>query len=45
MMQSRDLLAALADTLVPGVCIEQDGALRAELEPFARLVEQRRPGT
>jgi choline dehydrogenase-like flavoprotein len=42
-MQSQNLLAAVADTLVPGVIIEEDGALRAELAPFARAVEARRP--
>src|SRR2546423_7521954 len=44
-MQSQNLLAAVADTLVPGVTIEDDGALRAELAPFARAVEPRRPGS
>ena len=44
-MQSQNLLAAVADTLVPGVTIEDDGALRAELAPFARTVEARRPGS
>jgi choline dehydrogenase-like flavoprotein len=39
------LLAAVADTLFPGVSVEEDGALRADLAPFARAVEARRPGS
>lgn len=39
-----DLLGAVADALVPGVVIEDDGALRAALAPVARAVEARRPG-
>ncbi|MEO8690418.1 MAG: FAD-binding protein, partial [Solirubrobacteraceae bacterium] len=39
-----DLLSAVADALVPGVVIEDDGALRAALAPVARTVEARRPG-
>jgi choline dehydrogenase-like flavoprotein len=41
----RGLLAAVADTLVPGVFVEEDGSLRAELAPFARAVNARRPGS
>ncbi|MBJ7598050.1 MAG: hypothetical protein DLM67_02810 [Candidatus Nephthysia bennettiae] len=43
-MKSRDLLSAVADNLVPGVSIEDDGTLRANLAPFARIVGARRPG-
>jgi choline dehydrogenase-like flavoprotein len=39
------LVGAVADTLVPGVVIEDDGALRAALAPVARAVEARRPGS
>ena len=39
------LLSAVADTLMPGVVIEDDGTLRAALAPVARAVEARRPGT
>jgi choline dehydrogenase-like flavoprotein len=42
-VESDDLLAAVADTLVPGVVIEEDGALRADLAPFARAAASRRP--
>ena len=38
------LLAAVADTLVPGVRIEDDGALRDALAPVARAAEARSPG-
>src|SRR4051812_9839590 len=38
------LLAALADTLVPGAVVEDDAALRAALAPVARAVAARRPG-
>jgi choline dehydrogenase-like flavoprotein len=41
----RGLLAAAADTLVPGVSVEEDGSLRADLAPFARAVDARRPGS
>jgi choline dehydrogenase-like flavoprotein len=43
-MESGDLLKAVADTLVPGVSVEDDGALRADLAPFARITGARRPG-
>jgi choline dehydrogenase-like flavoprotein len=43
--ESLALLDAVADTLVPGVRIEDDGALRTELAPIARAVEARRPGS
>ncbi|MDQ6742183.1 MAG: GMC family oxidoreductase [Candidatus Dormibacteraeota bacterium] len=43
-MESGDLLKAVADTLVPGVSVEDDGTLRSDLAPFARIVEARRPG-
>jgi hypothetical protein len=39
------LLGAVADALMPGVLIEDDGALRAALAPVARAVEARRPGS
>ncbi len=39
------VLAAVADTLFPGVRIEDDGTLRSALAPVARAVEARRPGT
>ena len=39
------VLAAIADTLVPGARVEQDGALRATLAPVAQAAERRRPGT
>ena len=39
------LLGAVADALMPGVVIEDDGALRAALAPVARAVEARRPGS
>ena len=39
------LLGAVADTLVPGARIEDDGALTAALAPVARAVEARRPGS
>ena len=39
------LLGAVADTLTPGVRIEDDGALTAALAPVARAVEARRPGS
>ena len=39
------LLGAVADTLMPGVRIEDDGALTAALAPVARAVEARRPGS
>ena len=39
------LLGAVADALVPGVVIEDDGALRAALAPVARAVDARRPGS
>src|SRR4051812_20917326 len=38
------LLAAVADTLVPGVRLEDDGTLRAALAPVARAVEARGRG-
>src|SRR5438128_5542855 len=44
LVESGDLLKAVADTLVPGVSVEDDGALRSDLAPFARIVEARRPG-
>ena len=43
-MESLGLLEAVADTLVPGVRIGDDGTLRAALAPVARAVEARRPG-
>lgn len=39
------LLAALADTLVPGTAIEDDGTLCSALAPVARAIDARRPGT
>ena len=39
------LLNAVAETLMPGVVIEDDGTLRAALAPVARAVEARRPGS
>ena len=39
------LLGAVADALMPGVVIEDDGTLRAALAPVARAVEARRPGS
>ena len=39
------LLGAVADTLVPGVRIEDDGALRAALAPVARAVAAGGPGS
>ena len=39
------LLGMVADTLVPGVVIEDDGALRAALAPVARAAEAHRPGS
>ena len=39
------LLGAVADTLVPGARIEDDGALTAALAPVARATEARRPGS
>jgi choline dehydrogenase-like flavoprotein len=39
------LLGAVADTLMPGVAVADDGALRAALAPVARAVEARRPGS
>jgi choline dehydrogenase-like flavoprotein len=41
--ESLALLAALADTLFPGVAIPDDGALRAALAPVARAIHARRP--
>jgi len=41
--ESLGLLAAVADTLFPGVRIEDDGALRTALAPVARAVHARRP--
>ncbi len=40
-----DLLAAVSDTLVPGVAVEDDAGLRAALAPVARAVQARRPGS
>ena len=40
-----DLLAAVADTLVPGVAIDDDAGLRAALAPVARAVQERRPSS
>ena len=42
---SDSLLTSVADTLVPGVAIADDGTLRAKLAPFARAVAAHRPGT
>jgi choline dehydrogenase-like flavoprotein len=42
---SAGLPAAVADTLMPGVLIEDDGALGAALAPVARAVADRRPGS
>jgi choline dehydrogenase-like flavoprotein len=39
------LLATVADTLVPGARVDDDGALQAALAPVARAAERRRPGT
>jgi choline dehydrogenase-like flavoprotein len=39
------LLGAVADTLMPGVLIDDDGALRTALAPVARAVEACRPGS
>ena len=39
------LLGAVADTLMPGVLIEDDGTLRAALAPVVRAIEARRPGS
>ena len=39
------LLGAVADALMPGVVIEDDGTLRGALAPVARAVEARRPGS
>ena len=39
------LLAAVADTLMPGVRVADDGALRTALAPVARAVRERRPDT
>jgi len=39
------LLGAVADALMPGVVVADDGALRAALAPVARAVEARRPGS
>ncbi|HEV8153187.1 MAG TPA: GMC family oxidoreductase [Solirubrobacteraceae bacterium] len=39
------LPAALADTLVPGARIDDDGSLEAQLAPVAQAAERRRPGT
>jgi choline dehydrogenase-like flavoprotein len=39
------LLGAIADTLMPGVVIEDDAALRTALAPVARAAEARRPGS
>src|SRR5829696_1883611 len=39
------LLNAVAATLVPGVRMEDDGALRTALAPVARAIEARRPGS
>lgn len=39
------LLAAVADTLVPGVRVADDGTLRAALAPIARTIDERRPGS
>jgi choline dehydrogenase-like flavoprotein len=39
------LLGAVADTLIPGVVIEDDGALRTALAPVACAAEARRPGS
>jgi choline dehydrogenase-like flavoprotein len=39
------LLAAVADTLVPGARVDDDGPLLDALAPVARAVERRRPGT
>ena len=38
------LLAAVADTLVPGASVADDGALRAGLAPVARALASRGPG-
>jgi hypothetical protein len=38
------LLAAVADTLVPAVRIEDDGTPRTALAPVARAAEARSPG-
>jgi hypothetical protein len=43
--ESLELLDAVADTLVPGVRIEDDGTLRAALAPVARAVEACGPGS
>ena len=42
---SAGLLGAVADSLMPGVVLEDDAALRAALAPVARAVDARRPGS
>jgi choline dehydrogenase-like flavoprotein len=43
--ESLALLAAVADTLMPGVRLAEDGTLRADLAPVARVAAERRPGS
>jgi choline dehydrogenase-like flavoprotein len=43
--ESLTLLAAVADTLVPGVRIDDDATLRTALAPVARAADARRPGS
>jgi choline dehydrogenase-like flavoprotein len=43
--ESAGLLAAVADTLMPGVRVADDGTLRTILAPVARAAQARRPGS
>jgi choline dehydrogenase-like flavoprotein len=43
--ESLSLLAAVADTLMPGVRMADDGELRTALAGVARAIEARRPGS